>query len=90
MERVTSGEHRNNGSGPTFRYLGIFKGADHMTIAGDSPGGDRLKDSEFHKLIEQGTTVFVDGYLRQNKNAQSWLKSQFKTELGSAGTFEQK
>jgi predicted dienelactone hydrolase len=60
------------------KYLVNFNGADHMTFSGETKRSLRSKVSKednraFHTIILQTTTAFLDCYLLDDKDAQTWL-----------------
>ena len=73
------------------QFLIIFQDGDHMIFSGRprTMGGGE-KDSRFHELISESSTLFWDAYLRGDDKAKGRLSNDFKKSLGSDGTFEMK
>jgi predicted dienelactone hydrolase len=73
------------------QYLVIFKDGDHMIFNGRLMRG-RLTatDRAFKSMIEEGTTAFLDAYLKGDQKAKDWLAKDAKTTLGKNGTVEMK
>lgn len=73
------------------QYLVTFTDGDHMVFSGQRRGNQPLPtDARNHTLIQQATTAFWDTYLRGDEKAKTWLRGDFKQELGAAGVFEMK
>jgi len=74
------------------KYLVNFSGADHMTFSGET--GSRMRkrevapdlDKQFHSLILQSTTAFLDTYLLGDEKAKNWLNDgDFVKQVGEQG-----
>lgn len=72
------------------QFLITFTDGDHMIFSGRGRLLAKEKDQQFQKLICASSTAFWDAYLRGNAQAKAWLVNDFKSELGSDGTFEVK
>ena len=72
------------------QYLLILAGADHMTFGGQRFGPDAPADPRDHSLIQAATLAFWEAELKGNDAAKSWLKNEFKQQLGAGSTFESK
>lgn len=72
-------------------YLVIIDGGTHMLFGGASRRGepDAQQRNEL-ALIQQGTTAFLDAYLRGDAAALDWLHNEQAAALGDCGTFEAK
>jgi predicted dienelactone hydrolase len=86
-ERRLPFDHSKNSD----QFLMTFQDGDHMIFSGRPRmmgGGD--KDTRFHELICESSTLFWDAYLREDANAKARLMNEFKNSLGVNGTFEVK
>jgi predicted dienelactone hydrolase len=76
------------------QYIITFEGGDHMIFSGRRlKSGPREKDEDFHRLINQSSTAFLDATLRGDARAKAWLDDQeagFAKTLGADGVFEAK
>ena len=68
------------------KYMINFDGADHMTFSGETKRRLRTKVSQednrdFHRIILQTTTAFLDGYLLDDKDAKRWLNGEGFVDL---------
>jgi len=71
------------------QFLITFKEGDHMIFSGrPRTMGDGEKDARFHELICESSTEFWDAYLRDDAKAKARLTDEFKSSLGTNGTFE--
>jgi predicted dienelactone hydrolase len=71
------------------QYLLVFQDGDHMTFSGRRSHPSKQQHT-FQELICKSSTAFWDAYLRGDSRAKAWLANDFKTVLGSNGTFEVK
>lgn len=85
-ERRLPFDHSNGSD----QFLIIFKDGDHMIFSGRGRLLANAKDEQFQKLICASSTAFWDAYLKGDSKARTWLENDFKTVLGSEGTFEVK
>jgi predicted dienelactone hydrolase len=75
--------------GPAF--LLTFEGGDHMLFSGRTGPGRPATDGRYHQLIQEGTTAFLDAYLRQDAGAKKWFADGgYEKSVGDAGKFEKK
>jgi len=73
------------------QYLINFVGADHAVFGGRSFRGAKAGDEEFHSMIDEVTTKFLDAELKKDPSAKQWLNSnQVTSYLGKAAAFERK
>ncbi|MFO1515208.1 MAG: acetylhydrolase [Verrucomicrobiota bacterium] len=70
------------------QYLITFQDGDHMVFSGRTRSSKQ--DRTIQKLICESSTAFWDAYLCSDQRARSWLTDDFKTVLGTNGTFEMK
>ena len=73
--------------------LVTFQGGDHMVFSGRvrEVGGDSKQDAEFQRLICLSTTSFLDGFLKGDGAAQTWVfDGGCKNLLGDHASFESK
>ena len=84
-ERRLPFDHSRNSD----QFLLTFKDGDHMVFSGR---GRSLSEQErrFQQLICESSTAFWNVYLRDDQASKTWLTNDFKTVLGSDGTFEVK
>lgn len=71
----------------------IFQGGDHMVFSGRprQVGGNPEQDAKFQRLTCAATTAFLDGYLKPDAAAQSWIMDGgFGKHAGAAATVETK
>jgi predicted dienelactone hydrolase len=72
-------------------YLITFNGGDHMVFSGRQLPGDRPKDAQFHKLIQQGSIAFWHAYLRDDNQARQWLSDgTYAKAIGDNAKLEMK
>jgi predicted dienelactone hydrolase len=73
------------------QYLITLNGADHMTYSGHIRQANGANDAMYQRLIAGSSTVFWDGYLKENEQAKSWLAGSGITGyLGAVGRVETK
>jgi predicted dienelactone hydrolase len=74
------------------QYLVTLNGADRDVFSGrvrPGPGSDN--EAQGQDLVRMSTTAFLDAYLKQDDEAQTWLRDGgLKAALGKRGVFEQK
>jgi predicted dienelactone hydrolase len=73
------------------QYLVNFAGADHATFGGRSFRQPKAGDDQYHAMIDEMTTKFLDAELKGDASAKQWLNSaQVTSYLGKSATFERK
>ncbi|MCG8508650.1 MAG: hypothetical protein MI741_05415, partial [Rhodospirillales bacterium] len=78
------------------KYRIVLIGGDHMVFSGTrlrhtDPEVDTSLDPLFHDLIRMSTTAFWDAYLRDDTEAEAWLKEgELKAALGEHATLDMK
>ncbi len=75
------------------QYLVILTNGDHMVFNGHAWENTRLRpnDSAWHTLIDHGTTLFLNAYLKDDAKAKKSLQDgEFEKEVKKLGTFEEK
>jgi predicted dienelactone hydrolase len=73
------------------QYLINFVGADHAVFGGRSFRSAKQGDDDFHKMIIEVTTKFLDSNLKGDASASRWLDSSAaKAYLGKMATLERK
>lgn len=77
------------------QYLVIFKGGDHMIFSGRprlfQAAGQKQKDREFQKMIQDLSLYFWRTYLFGDEEAGKWLKGEgARKKLGDLALFELK
>jgi predicted dienelactone hydrolase len=70
------------------QFLITFNGADHMLFSGRSFSLPPATEALFKEYICETSTAFWDACLKNDSQAKTWLMTDFKTELGTGGTFE--
>ena len=70
------------------QFLLTLAGGDHSVFAGVFSKQSIEKEQHFKELICQSSTAFWNAYLKNEANAKAWLTNDFKTVLGTNGTFE--
>ncbi len=73
-------------------YLVVIEGGTHMLFGGAARGlrsPTRQQQADL-ALIQQGTTAFLDAYLKGDADALHWLQTEQATALGDRGTFQMK
>ena len=93
MGNISAAQRRTafDRSGGIATYLLTFNGGTHMTfVPGGILGLESPQKDRYQKFIRESTTAFWDAYLKGDAAAKKWLQSDFKTELGATGVFEEK
>ena len=72
------------------QYLLILAGADHMTFAGQRFGPVTPADARDHTLTQMATLAFWQAQLKASVAAQTWLRDDFKQQLGAGSVFQSK
>lgn len=85
-ERRLPFDHSNGSD----QFLITFKDGAHAIFSGPGRRLANPKDEQYHDLICASSTAFWDAYLRGSPSAKAWLFNDFKSVLGSDGTFELK
>lgn len=75
------------------QYLLVLTDGDHGIFSGRRDALLRRSSLDYDKilpLIQKSSTAFLDAYLKGDDQQKTYLQTQFKADLGPAGTFEQK
>ncbi|MCC6679419.1 MAG: hypothetical protein IT445_00805, partial [Phycisphaeraceae bacterium] len=73
-------------------YLVVIDGGTHMLFGGVTRGrrSPTPQQQSDLVLIQQGTTAFLDAYLKGHADALDWLKNEQADAIGDRGTFQMK
>jgi predicted dienelactone hydrolase len=72
-------------------FLLTFDGGDHMLFSGRAGPARPATDERYHQLIQEGTTAFLDAYLKGDDDAKKWFADGgYEKAVGDAGKFEAK
>jgi pimeloyl-ACP methyl ester carboxylesterase len=72
------------------QYLLVLNKADHATFSGQRIGtrDEKKPDKEHMTAVVNGALLFFEAYLKDNKDAEKWLRTEFKKSLKPGDTFE--
>ena len=76
----------------TNQFLLVFDGGDHMLFSGQRRKGDGANDALYHSLILRASVAFWSAFLKGDKDAMNYLKSDsgLKKDLAASAAYEVK